>query len=130
MKYVKAYVGLFNTMVGYWLGGLDVMLITLFVFMVTDYLTGVMKAIVNKKLSSEIGFKGIFKKVCIIFLIGVAVRLDIVLNLDESLRYLVIGFYIANEGISILENVGELGLPFPQKLKDILIQLNDEGSDK
>ena len=130
MKYVKAFLGLFNTMVGYWLGGLDVMLITLFVFMVTDYLTGVMKAIVNKKLSSEIGFKGIFKKVCIIFLIGVAVRLDIVLNLDESLRYLVIGFYIANEGISILENVGELGLPFPQKLKDILIQLNDEGSDK
>ena len=130
MKYVKAFLGLFNTMVGYWLGGLDVMLITLFVFMVTDYLTGVMKAIVNKKLSSEIGFKGIFKKVCIIFLIGVAVRLDIVLNLGESLRYLVIGFYIANEGISILENVGELGLPFPQKLKDMLIQLNDEGSVK
>lgn len=130
MKYVKACLGLFNTMIGYWLGGLDGMLITLFVFMITDYLTGVMKAIVNKKLSSEIGFKGIFKKVTILFLIGVAVRLDLVLNLGESLRYLVIGFYIANEGLSILENVGELGLPFPKKLKDVLIQLNDEGSDK
>lgn len=130
MKYVKACLGLFNTIVGYWLGGLDVMLITLFVFMISDYLTGVMKAIVNKKLSSEIGFKGIFKKVAILFLVGVAVRLDIVLNLGESLRYLVIGFYIANEGISILENIGELGLPFPKKLKDALIQLNDEGSDK
>lgn len=130
MKYVKACLGLFNTIVGYWLGGLDAMIITLFIFMVTDYLTGVMKAIVKKKLSSEIGFKGIFKKVAILFLVGVAVRLDLVLNLGESLRYLVIGFYIANEGISILENIGELGLPFPKKLKDALIQLNDEGSDK
>lgn len=126
MKYVKIGLGLLNTMIGYWLGGLDEMLIALLIFMLCDYLTGVMKAIVNKKLSSEIGFKGIFKKVLILFLVGLSVRLDILLNLGESLRYLVIGFYLANEGISILENAGEMGLKFPKKLKDTLIQLNEE----
>lgn len=126
MKYVKIGLGLLNTMIGYWLGGLDEMLIALLIFMLCDYLTGVMKAIVNKKLSSEIGFKGIFKKVLILFLVGLSVRLDILLSLGESLRYLVIGFYLANEGISILENAGEMGLKFPKKLKDVLIQLNDE----
>lgn len=126
MKYVKAFLGIFNTIIGYWLGGFDEMLIALLVFMICDYLTGVMKAIIKKKVSSEIGFKGIFKKILILFLVGIAVRLDIILNLDDALRYLVIGFYIANEGISILENAGEMGLPFPKKLKEVLVQLNNE----
>lgn len=126
MKYVKAFLGIFNTIVGYWLGGFDEMLIALLIFMLCDYLTGVMKAIIKKKVSSEIGFKGIFKKLLILFLVGIAVRLDIILNLDDALRYLVIGFYIANEGISILENAGEMGLPFPKKLKEVLVQLNNE----
>lgn len=126
MKYVKAFLGIFNTIIGYWLGGFDEMLIALLVFMICDYLTGVMKAIIKKKVSSEIGFKGIFKKVLILFLVGIAVRLDIILNLDDVLRYLVISFYIANEGISILENAGEMGLPFPKKLKEVLVQLNNE----
>lgn len=126
MKYVKAFLGIFNTIVGYWLGGFDEMLIALLIFMICDYLTGVMKAIIKKKVSSEIGFKGIFKKILILFLVGIAVRLDIILNLDDALRYLVIGFYIANEGISILENAGEMGLPFPKKLKEVLVQLNNE----
>lgn len=126
MKYVKAFLGVFNSMIGYWLGGFDEMLIALLLFMLCDYLTGVMKAIIKKKVSSEIGFKGIFKKVLILFLVGIAVRLDVLLNLDHALRYLVIGFYLANEGISILENAGEMGLPFPKKLKEALVQLNDE----
>lgn len=126
MKYVKPFLGIFNTIVGYWLGGFDEMLIALLIFMICDYLTGVMKAIIKKKVSSEIGFKGIFKKLLILFLVGIAVRLDIILNLDGALRYLVIGFYIANEGISILENAGEMGLPFPKKLKEVLVQLNNE----
>lgn len=130
MKYVKAFLGIFNTMIGYWLGRFDEMLITLLIFMICDYLTGVMKAIIKKKVSSEIGFKGIFKKVLILFLVGIAVRLDIILNLDDALRYLVIGFYIANEGISILENAGEMGLPFPKKLKEVLVQLNNEEEEE
>lgn len=130
MKYIKIALGLLNTMIGYWLGGLDEMLIALFIFMLCDYLSGVMKAIVKKKLSSEVGFKGIFKKVFILIIVGISVRLDVLLNQGELFRYLVIGFYLANEGISILENAGEIGLKFPKKLKDALIQLNDEGSDK
>ncbi len=130
MKYIKIALGLLNTMIGYWLGGLDEMLIALLIFMLCDYLSGVMKAIVKKKLSSEVGFKGIFKKVFILIIVGISVRLDVLLNQGELFRYLVIGFYLANEGISILENAGEIGLKFPKKLKDALIQLNDEGSDK
>ena len=85
-----------------------------------DYLTGVMKAIVNKELSSEIGFKGIFKKVLIFFMVGIATQLDIILPTDIGIRYIVIIFYIINEGLSIIENASLLGLKIPQKIKDTL----------
>ena len=102
------------------LGGFDMIIITLIIFVAMDYLTGVMKAIVNKELSSEIGFKGIFKKVLIFFMVGIATQLDIILLTDIGIRYIVIIFYIINEGLSIIENASLLGLKIPQKIKDTL----------
>lgn len=112
------------TALGYFLGGFDTLLLTLLLFMVIDYLTGVIVAISNKKLSSSIGFKGICKKVIMILMVGIATRLDITLGLQE-VRYIVMSFYLANEGISILENATSLGVPIPQKFKNILEQLNE-----
>ena len=111
---------------GWLLGGCDGFLYALIAFVVIDYITGVMCAIIDKKLSSEVGFKGIFKKVLIFMLVGVANVIDVyVLKSGSALRTAVIFFYISNEGISLLENAGHLGLPIPAKLKDILEQLND-----
>ena len=116
---------------GWFLGGFDGFLYALVVLMVADYITGVMCAIVDKKLSSEIGFKGIFKKVLIFIMVGIGHIIDINLIGDGStIRTAVIFFYCSNEGISMLENAGRLGLPIPQKLKDILAQLHDKGEDK
>lgn len=125
MKELKIIFSLIGGAVGYLLGGFDIMLTTLLLFIAIDYVTGVMRAIVRKQLSSEIGFKGIFGKIIILCLVALATRLDNILG-AEALRYLVISFYIANEGISILENSAELGVPYPQKLKDVLEQLRKE----
>ena len=120
-----------GTTIGWFLGGYDTMMITLLLFMVIDYLSGVMCAIVKKELSSEIGFKGIFKKILILFLVGMANMLGTAIHI-EGLRYIVISFYLANEGISIIENASILDLPVPQKIKDVLKQLKDdnEGGEK
>ena len=104
------------------LGGFDIMLVALITFMLVDYITGVMNAIVKKELSSTIGFKGIFGKITILFLVGVSTYLDIILGSD-MIRYLVICFYLANEGISLLENASCLGLPIPERIKAVLEQL-------
>lgn len=125
MKELKIGFSLIGGAVGYLLGGFDIMLTTLLLFIAIDYVTGVMRAIVRKQLSSEIGFKGIFGKIIILCLVALATRLDNILG-AEALRYLVISFYIANEGISILENTAELDVPYPQKLKDVLEQLRKE----
>ena len=110
---------------GYFLGGMDGMLIALIVFMTLDYVTGVMCAVVDKKLSSEVGFKGIAKKVLILMLVGVANVIDLYVIRDgAAVRGAVIAFYLSNEGVSLLENAGHLGLPIPDKLKAILIQLH------
>lgn len=118
---------------GYFLGGVDGLMIALLVFVVLDYVTGVMCGIVDKKLSSEVGFKGLFKKVLIFALVGVAHIIDTnVVGTGSALRSAVICFYISNEGISMLENATHLGLPIPEKLKAILAQLHnriDEGED-
>ena len=106
----------------------DGFLYALVALMVADYITGVMCAIVEKKLSSEIGFKGIFKKVLIFILVGVGHLIDTNLIGDGSvLRTAIIFFYCSNEGVSMLENAGRLGLPIPEKLKDILVQLHNKG---
>ena len=111
---------------GYFLGGCDGLLYTLLAFVVLDYLTGIMCAIVDKKLSSEIGFKGIFKKVLIFVLVGVGHLLDVqVLGEVGILRTAVIFFYLSNEGVSLIENAAHLGLPIPEKLKAVLEQLHD-----
>ena len=111
---------------GYFLGGCDGLLIALVVFAVTDYITGVMCAIADKKLSSEIGFKGICRKVIIFMLVGIAHVLDVnVITTGSVLRTAVIFFYLSNEGVSLLENAAHLGLPVPEKLKDVLEQLHD-----
>lgn len=112
---------------GWFLGGMDGLIYAMIVFVIADYATGVMCAVSDKHLSSEIGFKGICKKVLIFVLIGVANLIDIyIIKSGSMLRTATIFFYLSNEGISLLENAAHLGLPVPQKIKDILKQLNDK----
>ena len=109
------------------LGGLDGFIMTLTIFVVVDYVTGVLVAITRHKLSSEIGFKGIAKKIAIFCLVAVASLIDAnIIKEGNVIRMSVIFFYISNEGISILENVSSLGLPVPNKLKAVLEQLKEE----
>lgn len=111
---------------GYFLGGLDGLMITLVVFVALDYVTGVMCAIADKKLSSAVGFKGICRKMLIFLLVGVAHIVDLhVVGSGSALRGAVICFYLSNEGVSMLENAAHLGLPIPDRLKAILEQLHD-----
>ena len=118
---------------GYFLGGCDGLLYALLAFVVIDYITGVMYAIADKNLSSEVGFKGICRKVRIFLLVGIANVLDVqVIGTGSVLRTAVIFFYISNEGVSLLENAAHLGLPVPEKIKTVLEQLHDraESEDK
>lgn len=116
---------------GYFLGGFDGLLYALIVFMVMDYITGVMCAVSDKELSSEVGFRGIFSKVLILMLVGIANLLDVqVIRTGAVLRTAVIFFYLSNEGVSLLENAAHLGLPIPEKLKAILAQLHDRAESE
>lgn len=111
---------------GWFLGGCDGLLYALIAFVVADYITGVMCAIIDHKLSSEVGFKGIFRKVLIFMLVGTANILDVhVIGTGSVMRTAIVFFYISNEGVSLLENAGHLGLPIPEKLKAVLAQLHD-----
>ena len=111
---------------GYFLGGCDGLLYALIAFVVVDYVTGVMCAAADKKLSSEVGFRGICRKVLIFFLVGVANILDVqVIGTGSVLRTAIIFFYLSNEGVSLVENAAHLGLPVPEKLKAVLEQLHD-----
>jgi len=115
---------------GYFLGGCDGLLVALVVFAAVDYITGVMCAVADKKLSSEVGFKGICRKVLIFLLVGIANILDVqVIGSGSVLRTAIIFFYISNEGVSLLENAGHLGLPISEKLRDILAQLHDRAEN-
>ena len=115
---------------GWFLGGHDGLLYALIAFVVIDYITGMMCAAIDKKLSSEVGFRGIFKKVLIFMLVGVGHIIDEQLIGNGSvLRTAVIFFYISNEGVSLLENSAHLGLPIPKKLKDVLEQLHERSED-
>ena len=111
---------------GYFVGGWDGLLYALLAFVVIDYVTGVMCAVTDKKLSSAVGFKGICRKVLIFLLVGIGHILDThVFGETGVLRTAVIFFYISNEGVSLLENAGHLGLPIPAKVKTVLEQLHD-----
>lgn len=115
---------------GYFLGGCDGVLYALIAFVVIDYVTGVMCAIINRELSSAVGFKGIFRKVLIFLLVGIANIIDVqVIGTGAVLRTAVIFFYISNEGVSLLENAGHLGLPIPEKIKTVLEQLHDRAEN-
>lgn len=116
---------------GYFLGGFDGLLYALLAFVVIDYITGVMCAIADHTLSSEVGFKGICRKVLIFLLVGIANILDVqVIGTGSILRTAVIFFYISNEGVSLLENAAHLGLPVPEKIKIVLEQLHDRSESE
>lgn len=123
MQYVFAAMG---GSIGAVLGGFDGFLYALIVFVVVDYMTGVMVGILNKELSSQIGYRGIFKKVVIFSLVAVAHIIDThVIQNGSVLRTTVIFFYLSNEGISIMENAALIGIPIPKKMKDVLEQLKE-----
>lgn len=115
---------------GYFLGGCDGLLYALITFVTIDYITGVMCAVIDRKLSSAVGFKGIFRKVLIFLLVGIANIIDVqVVGTGAVLRTAVIFFYISNEGVSLLENAGHLRLPIPEKIKTVLEQLHDRAEN-
>ena len=116
---------------GYFLGGCDGMLYALIAFVAIDYITGVMCAISDKTLSSEVGFRGICRKVLIFLLVGIGNIIDVqVLGSPGVLRTAVIFFYLSNEGVSLLENAAHLGLPVPDAIKTVLEQLHDRSDGK
>ncbi|EYE87178.1 holin [Fervidicella metallireducens AeB] len=113
---------------GYFLGGFDGFMYALITFVVIDYITGIMVAVLERKLSSEVGFRGIFKKILIFIMVGIGNIIDVnVIKSGSAVRTAVIFFYISNEGISIIENSAKIGLPVPEKLKELLKQINEGG---
>ena len=121
----------FGGFLGWFLGGFDGFLYALIAFTVIDYITGVMCAITDKKLSSSVGFKGICRKVLIFTLVGIGNIVDVyVLGQGGVLRTAIIFFYLSNEGVSIMENTARLGLPIPAKLKEVLEQLHERGGNE
>lgn len=113
--------------IGWFLGGFDGLLYALVAFVTIDYITGIMVAILEKKLSSSIGFKGIFKKVLIFTFVGIGHIVDIyILQNGSAIRTAVIFFYLSNEGLSIVENAAKIGLPVPENLKKVFTELNKE----
>ncbi len=118
---VSAMVGAFAYLLGGWDNGIE----ALCIMVVADYATGLMKAIINKNLSSYIGFRGIFKKVSIFVLVAVAVQIEKITNQTDSLHNLVAYCLIVNESISILENVAEMGVPIPDVLKNLLKKMKN-----
>ena len=116
---------------GWFFGEMDGFFYALIAFVVIDYLTGVMCAILDKTLSSNVGFRGIFRKVLIFVMVGIGHVIDTqLIGSGDALRTAVIFFYISNEGVSLLENAAHVGLPVPEKLKDVLAQLHDRTENK
>lgn len=122
--------GTLMTALVYFLGGWDIALQILLTVIIIDYISGVCRAIYNKKLNSKVGLKGIVKKVGYLLIVMLAVILDRIMGNTGAIRTLVIYFFVANEGISILENWGDMGLPLPQKIFDVLEQLKSDNNPK
>lgn len=128
LSVIKAVLVAIGGYIAWFLGGFDGILVALCIFALVDYLTGVTAAIVEKKVDSRIGAKGIARKFLMFLIVGASAVLDMyVLGGESPVREIVIVFYIANEGISIIENAARLGLPIPQKLIDVLQQLKSKG---
>lgn len=131
VNYLKTIVALFGGTLGWLFGGFDSLIYALMAFVVLDYITGVLLAFYTKKISSEIGFKGICKKVIIFILVALGNIIDqYIIGTGSSLRTMLIMFYLANEGISIIENVGLMGLPIPQQLKEAIQKLSKTDENK
>nr|DAZ11628.1 MAG TPA: holin [Caudoviricetes sp.] len=125
LKYVFIVIGGY---IGFYLGSIDAFIYTLLAFIIADYVTGVLRAGVERKLSSSVGFKGIAKKIVIFIVVGIANLCDVNLIKGDGtmIRTAIIFFYIANEGLSILENTMAIGLPVPEKLREMLEQLKED----
>lgn len=129
-SFVNFITGTVLTGVLYLLGGWDIALQTLLIVIVIDYVSGICKAIYNKKLNSKVGIKGIIKKFAYLLTVALAVELDQIMGGTGAIRTLVIYFFVANDGISILENLGGMGIPLPNKLTEVLEQLRDDNNPK
>ena len=124
---IQVAIAAIGGVLGWFLGGLDGFLYALIAFIAIDYITGVMCAILEKRLSSDIGFRGIFKKVLILVMVGVGSIIDeYIIGAGGTVRTMVIFFYISSEGVSLLENAAAIGLPIPDKLKGVLSQIRDK----
>lgn len=124
---VKIFFTIFGSWLGFFLGDLDIFIYSLVVFVICDYISGIIRAGFERKLSSKIGFKGILKKIMIFILVGIANICDKNLIKNQAMiRSSIIFFYIANEGLSILENALAMDLPIPKKLKILLEQFKEE----
>lgn len=118
-------VGTIGGITAYLFGAFDTILITLLIVMVLDYISGIIKAVYTKKLSSHIGFHGLLKKIVILIIVALSTVIQRLMGNNIMIREIVIMFYITNEGISILENTAEVSPNMPEKLKEILLQLRN-----
>lgn len=130
MNETALWIGLMGGFLAWLLGGWDVLLISLVVLVALDYITGVLRSIVECRLCSDIGFKGIVKKVLIFIIVAAASAVQVAVQKNIPLREMVMMFFLANEGISILENAAQMGIPVPARFKRILMKLRDDESDK
>lgn len=130
-SWVQVVIASIGGFIGWFFGHGDGLLTALVVFVIADYVSGVLRAIVEKKLSSAIGSKGIAKKIAIFILVGIAHMLDVqIIGQGDVIRNAVIFFYVSNEGVSILENSVALGLPVPKKLSDVLLQIRNKSEEE
>lgn len=128
MKYaINNIISVILTTFVYLMGGLDIAFYSLIIVIVIDYLTGIGSAIYNNELSSKIGFKGIIKKFCYLLIVALSVVIDNLLGQSGLIRSLVIYFFVANDGLSIIENMAKMGVKLPQKLIDALEQIKKKG---
>ena len=127
-NWISVIGGVIGGFLAYWVGGWDALLKTIVCLAVLDYITGWIKAFYNKQLSSEIGFKGLLKKIVMFIVIAVSYAIQGLMGGKVPLREVVIMFYIANEALSLLENAAEF-IPVPDKLKEVLLQLRDKDSE-
>lgn len=127
--WIRGLGSIFGGAIVYLYGSIDRLLVALVAFIVIDYVTGIVKALILKELSSEVGFKGLAKKVLILLLVAAANIVDRLTNADGLIRSMMCLFFIANEGLSILENCALMGVPFPKKFKQILEQLKKQNDE-
>ena len=128
--FVNNAISIILTTFVYLVGGIDIAMKSLLIVIVIDYITGVISAIYNKKLNSTIGLKGILKKFSYLIIVSLSVILDRIVGDTGAIRTIVIYFFVANDGISIVENIGKMGVPLPKKLTEVLEQLRNKGHEE